>query len=90
MHGVERAVWGAPPSEGRGAFASLADSRGFTERECALAARTGRLAAIVACPPIEQRSHRSSGRTRGAAALLQLQELRARLRDAELRAAGLL
>ena len=67
-------------------FAGLAASRGFTERECELAARTGRLAAIVACPPVEQRG----GRVSGAVALARLQGLKGRLQDAHLRDAGLI
>jgi hypothetical protein len=91
MAGVERAVvWGAPVSDARGVFASLADSRGFTQAECRLAARTGRLAAIIACPPLEGRGSRLSGRTSGAVALNHLQQLKGRLLDEQLRAAGLL
>ena len=85
MAGVDRAVWGGPP-EGRTAFYGLARSRGFTERECEIAAKTGRLVDIIACPPVESRG----GRLSGAQALVRLQELRSRLQDAQLRAARLL
>ena len=57
---------------------------GFTERDCELAARSGLLAGIIACPVVEQRS----GPLSGAVALARLQELKGRLQDARLRAAG--
>jgi hypothetical protein len=87
MAGVERAVWGGPP-EPRTAFYGLARSRGFTERECVIAAATGRLTEIVACPVVEQRGR--GGQLSGAQALSRLHELRARLQDARLRDAGLI
>jgi hypothetical protein len=76
---------GGPP---RSVFYGLAVSRGFTERECALAARTGRLIDIINCPPVETRSHRASGTLSGAVALVRLHELQSKLLDARL--AGLL
>jgi hypothetical protein len=80
-------VWGVPVTSGRGVFAGLADSRGFTERECQVAAATGRLADIIRCPKVEQRQH--PGRLSAVEALARLHELRGRLLDAQLRAAGL-
>lgn len=40
----------------RGPFHTLAARSGFSERECALAARTGRLAGVVACAEVRQRT----------------------------------
>jgi hypothetical protein len=74
------------PLRPRSTFAGLAASRGFSERDCELAARSGLLAGIIACPVIEHRS----GRLSGAVALARLQELKAKLQEAQLRAAGLI
>jgi hypothetical protein len=53
-----------------------------------IAAATGRLTEIVACPVVEQRGR--GGQLSGAQALSRLHELRARLQDARLRDAGLI
>jgi hypothetical protein len=84
-------VWGVPVTSGRGVFAGLADSRGFIERECEVAAATGRLADIVRCPRFEQRQHpvSGSGRVSAVEALARLHELRGRLLDVQLKAARL-
>jgi hypothetical protein len=74
MYGVEYAAVrdGLPVWPPRGLFTTLAEQSGFTERQCRLAAETGRLASIIAC----QTRSRPGGIT-GAVALLQLQARRA-------------
>jgi hypothetical protein len=57
--GIESAVWGglAPGGQG-GTFAGLARASGISERDCELAAATGRLADIVG---VAERRGRLSG-----------------------------
>lgn len=44
----------------RGVFAGLADQSGFTEAECRLAARMGRLASLVQVAELRNRSRRAA------------------------------
>jgi hypothetical protein len=86
--GVEYATGNGKPG---GTFAGLALQSGFSEAECAMAARNNMLIGIVRVAELRGRRERDqAGGLSGAAALAKLQQMQGRLLDARLREAGLI
>jgi hypothetical protein len=77
MFGSETAA--LPLRRHQGPFVALAHGSGFTERQCALAAETGRLPDVIRVYQLRRRQHR--GATSAAEIRLRLLELRARMVD---------